>query len=91
MVVFPDNLKTWIIGDGYGANPSYDPYYIGKVFMAFIWERISAICDLFFLWAIRNVKYDSFVYSFLEYLQTSFSSSKRFSNITIAIKSHNMV
>lgn len=48
MVVFPDNLKTWIIGDGYGANPSYDPYYIGKVFMAFIWERISAICDLFF-------------------------------------------
>ena len=35
MVVFPDNLKTWIIGDGYGANPSYDPYYIGKSFHSF--------------------------------------------------------
>lgn len=37
MVVWPDNLKTWIIGDGYINNPSdinlvtYDPYFIGKV------------------------------------------------------------
>lgn len=30
MYVFPDNLKTWIIGDGYFANPyDLDPYYIG--------------------------------------------------------------
>ena len=30
MVVFPDNLKTWVIGDGYFENP-YDsePYYTG--------------------------------------------------------------
>lgn len=35
MIVFPDNLKTWIIGDGYGANPSYDPYYIGKNYKGF--------------------------------------------------------
>lgn len=38
MVVFPDNPRTWIIGDGYAANPSeegtpyYDPYYIGETF-----------------------------------------------------------
>ena len=32
MVVFPDNLKTWMIGDGYFASPfETDPYYIGKV------------------------------------------------------------
>lgn len=31
MYVFPDNLKTWIIGDGYFDNPTYsDPYYTGK-------------------------------------------------------------
>ena len=31
MVVFPDNLKTWIIGDGYFNNPHYsDPYYVGE-------------------------------------------------------------
>ena len=30
MFVFPDNTKTWLIGDGYIENPfSRDPYYIG--------------------------------------------------------------
>lgn len=30
MIVFPDNLKTWLIGDGYIENPTYrDPYYVG--------------------------------------------------------------
>ena len=30
MIVFPDNLKTWIIGDGYFSNPYFsDPYYVG--------------------------------------------------------------
>lgn len=30
MIVFPDNLKTWIIGDGYFENPTFrDPYYVG--------------------------------------------------------------
>lgn len=31
MYVFPDNLKTWIIGDGYFEGPSLtDPYYTGE-------------------------------------------------------------
>ena len=30
MIVFPDNLKTWLIGDGYIENPTFrDPYYVG--------------------------------------------------------------
>lgn len=30
MIVFPDNVKTWIIGDGYFANPyDTDPLYVG--------------------------------------------------------------
>ena len=30
MIVFPDNTKTWIIGDGYFSNPyNTDPYYVG--------------------------------------------------------------
>jgi hypothetical protein len=28
-LVFPNNFKTWIIGDGYMASGSNDPYYIG--------------------------------------------------------------
>lgn len=32
MVVFPDNMKTWIIGDGYFNNPmNSDPYFLGEV------------------------------------------------------------
>lgn len=31
MYVFPDTLKTWIIGDGYFTNPiNSDPYFTGK-------------------------------------------------------------
>lgn len=36
MYVFPDNLKTWIIGDGYFDNPRFtDPYYIGYNWVGF--------------------------------------------------------
>lgn len=36
MLVFPETLKTWIIGDGYAANPDYiDPYYIGQSYHGF--------------------------------------------------------
>ena len=32
MIVFPDNFKTWIIGDGYFNNPAgTDPYYVGEI------------------------------------------------------------
>lgn len=32
MYVFPDNLKTWIIGDGYFNGPEdSDPYYTGEI------------------------------------------------------------
>lgn len=32
MYVFPDNAKTWILGDGYFSNPiNTDPYFVGKV------------------------------------------------------------
>lgn len=37
MIVFPDNLQTWLIGDGYIENPSkgLDPYYVGEKFSGF--------------------------------------------------------
>ena len=35
MIVFPETIKTWLIGDGYGANPEGDPYYIGPDFHGF--------------------------------------------------------
>ena len=35
MIVFPETIKTWLIGDGYGANPEGDPYYIGPDYHGF--------------------------------------------------------
>ena len=36
MYVFPENLKTWVIGDGYIENPIHtDPYYTGEVIGGF--------------------------------------------------------
>ena len=32
MIVFPDNFRTWIIGEGYFDNPIHtDPYYVGEI------------------------------------------------------------
>ncbi len=32
MYVWPENLQTWLIGDGYFSNPiNTDPYFIGKI------------------------------------------------------------
>lgn len=28
--IYPDNTKTWLIGDGYMGDPDNDPYYIGE-------------------------------------------------------------
>lgn len=36
MIVFPDNIKTWLIGDGYIENPyRRDPYYVGPNYHGF--------------------------------------------------------
>lgn len=32
MVIWPDNFKTWLIGDGYFENPMNDYYYIGPAY-----------------------------------------------------------
>lgn len=33
--ILPDNAWTWIIGDGYIASTTIDPYYIGKTWIGF--------------------------------------------------------
>lgn len=33
--IFPDNAWTWIIGDGYMASTTNDPYYVGKIWTDF--------------------------------------------------------
>lgn len=36
MIVFPDNMKTWVVGDGYIENPiGTDPYYVGESYAGY--------------------------------------------------------
>lgn len=35
MYVYPETVKTWIIGDGYMENPSSDPYYTGRIYSGY--------------------------------------------------------
>lgn len=33
--ILPDNMWTWVIGDGYIASTTIDPYYVGKSWVGF--------------------------------------------------------
>ena len=32
MFIWPDNIKTWVIGDGYFSTPQDDYYYLGPIY-----------------------------------------------------------
>ncbi|MGM9741753.1 MAG: hypothetical protein ACI3ZC_01670 [Candidatus Cryptobacteroides sp.] len=53
MVVFPDDLKTWLIGNGYFENPYYrDPYYIGPIFHGYYMQTDIGYCRFLFYFGI---------------------------------------
>lgn len=53
MVVFPDNLKTWLIGNGYFENPYWkDPYYIGRIFYGYYMQTDIGYCRFLFYFGI---------------------------------------
>lgn len=51
MFVWPDNLKTWLIGDGYFNGPGRDPNFLGPVNMT-----------AFYMWT--DVGYSRFIFYF---------------------------
>ena len=50
MYVFPDNAKTWIIGDGYFDGPTNtDPYYVGPTMTGFyMWTDVGYLRFIFY-------------------------------------------
>lgn len=61
MVVWPDNAKTWIIGDGYIENPlderlsSYDQYYIGPIFHGYYMQTDIGYCRFIFYFGLTGL------------------------------------
>ena len=64
MIVFPDNLKTWIIGDGYFSNPTgLDPYYTGRNFAGFYMQTdIGYLRFIFYSGIIGIVAMATFIW-----------------------------
>ncbi|MCF0183585.1 MAG: hypothetical protein HUK01_04535 [Bacteroidaceae bacterium] len=48
MVVFPDNTKTWLIGDGYFENPAQQPYFTGKLMHGYYMGTDIGYCRFIF-------------------------------------------
>jgi hypothetical protein len=49
-IVWPDNFKTWLIGDGYFDGPSNtDPYYVGPTMTGFyMWTDVGYLRFIFY-------------------------------------------
>lgn len=50
--VFPDNLKTWIIGDGYIDSAMNDPYYTGEEDYGFYKNTDAGYCRFIFYFGL---------------------------------------
>ena len=79
MIIFPDNLKTWIIGDGYAANPEYnDPYYTGPSFHGFYMGTDIGYCRfLFYFGLIGTLAFISY------FIKITHICHRRFSNYSL--------
>lgn len=54
MVVWPDNLKTWIIGDGYFSQPQNDYYYVGPIYDYYMGTDVG-YCRFIFYFGILGL------------------------------------
>ena len=76
MYVFPDNTKTWIIGDGYFNNPGdTDPYYVGPLGGAFY--KSTDVGYLRFIFYFGVIGLVAFILYFFKCAQVCVSRFKR--------------
>ena len=63
MVVFPETIKTWFVGDGYFSNPiNVDPYFIGKVTAGFyMGTDVGYLRFIFYFGLIGLIAISSFI------------------------------
>ena len=78
MYVFPDNTKTWIIGDGYFDGPSNtDPYYVGPTMTGFyMWTDVGYLRFIFYFGVIGLVAFMIFFYKCAQTCAKKFPSFK---------------
>ncbi|MGM9766280.1 MAG: hypothetical protein ACI3ZO_07995 [Candidatus Cryptobacteroides sp.] len=87
MVVFPDCLKTWLIGNGYFDNPYWmDPYYVGPNFSGYYMQTDIGYCRFLFYFGFFGLL------AFITYfIKVAFTCMKRFSGYMLMFLSILMV
>lgn len=61
-MIFPDNLRTWIIGDGYMASGLNDPYYIGPSDYGFYMNTDAGYSRFLFYFGLIGLSVFSFFF-----------------------------
>lgn len=64
MYVFPESLKTWMIGDGYIVNPiTIDPYYTGDIYDGYyMGTDVGYLRFIFYFGLIGLIAFSVFIY-----------------------------
>ena len=63
MYVFPDNFKTWVIGDGYIVNPKDTPYYTGPIFNGYyMGTDVGYLRFIFYFGLTGLIAFISYIY-----------------------------
>ena len=77
MVVYPELLRTWLIGDGYFMGASNDPYYIGTAVGSFYMNTdIGYLRLIFYCGTIGLATFIAFFMRCVHYCCEDFPTSK---------------
>ena len=90
MIIFPDNLKTWLIGDGYLDDPFHkDPYYVGPDYHGYYMATdIGYIRFIFYFGLIGLV---TFVSYFFKVAKTCVSRFPKYATMFWLVLAINMI
>lgn len=89
MIVFPDNLKTWLIGDGYIYNPYNNPYYVGPNYQGFyMGTDIGYLRFIFYFGLIGLV---TFIFYFVKVARTCADRFPKYTTMFMLVLAINMI
>ena len=90
MIIFPDNLKTWLIGDGYLDDPFHkDPYYVGPDYHGYYMATdIGYIRFIFYFGLIGLVTFISY---FFKVAKTCVSRFPKYTTMFWLVLAINMI
>ena len=90
MIIFPDNLKTWIIGDGYFDNPYWrDPYYVGSYALGYYMN--TDIGYLRFIFYFGLIGLTTFILYFFKVARTCAERFSRYTSMFMLELAINMI